>query len=94
MSYIFKFILFLKNPIMLVQSLSNLVGQAPMLVLHRFPTAFSFTACAKCEQFNPSLSIKDHIVYKMVRSLIERGELKLVILWWKVLLEILALLWP
>jgi len=57
-------------------SILDLIGQTPLIPLLKFQTDVACTIFAKCEMFNPSLSIKDRIVLSMLRAYEKKGLLK------------------
>lgn len=59
-----------------MKNLLDLIGQTPLIKLSRFNSTFRFNLYAKCEMFNPSLSIKDRIVLSIIRQLEQTGELQ------------------
>ena len=59
-----------------VSSLLELIGNTPLIKLTRFNTTLSFDLYAKCEMFNPSLSIKDRIVLSIIRDLENKKKIK------------------
>ncbi len=62
----------------LVPSILDLIGNTPMVELHRLKTQLQFPGrlLVKCEMNNPGLSKKDRIAQWMVREAIRAGELK------------------
>ena len=57
-------------------SILDLIGDTPLIKLTRFNTKLSFDLYAKCEMFNPSLSIKDRIVLSIIRDLEKKKTIK------------------
>ncbi len=53
----------------------DLVGNTPMVRLHRLPPAGSALVWAKLEAFNPGGSVKDRIALSMIEAAEESGEL-------------------
>ncbi|MDR3233745.1 MAG: cysteine synthase A [Planctomycetaceae bacterium] len=60
------------------QSLTELIGNTPLLELKKFGTGYSVKAklIAKLEYFNPAGSVKDRIALSMIESAEESGLLK------------------
>lgn len=68
-----------RNPLKkssIVNSILDLIGNTPMLRLTRFNPNLKCNLFAKCEMFNPTLSVKDRIVLFMLRKHEESGNLK------------------
>ncbi|MEM9243774.1 MAG: cysteine synthase family protein [Pseudomonadota bacterium] len=61
---------------MIYPSILNVIGHTPMVALKRFNPALPFDVYAKCEMFNPTLSIKDRIVLRMINDFERRDLLK------------------
>ena len=57
-------------------SILDLIGKTPMLQLSNFNSDLHCNVFAKCEMFNPTLSIKDRIVLFMLRQYESNGTLK------------------
>ncbi len=57
-------------------SILELIGNTPIIKLTRFNTNLSFDLYAKCEMFNPCLSIKDRIVLSIIQDLEKKKEIK------------------
>lgn len=62
-----------KNAI--VSNILDTIGNTPLLHLTRFNTTLHANLYAKCEMFNPTLSIKDRIVLFMIRHYEKIGKL-------------------
>ena len=54
----------------------DLIGNTPMVRLHRIPGAASAAVCAKLESQNPGGSVKDRIALAMIEDAEARGLLK------------------
>jgi cysteine synthase A len=54
----------------------ELIGQTPVVRLHRLPEAGSATVWAKLEAFNPGGSVKDRIAQAMIEAAEESGQLQ------------------
>jgi len=59
-----------------VESILDLIGQTPLVQLHRIVKPGSANVYAKLEAFNPGGSVKDRIALSMIRDAEERGVLK------------------
>ncbi len=61
----------------IANSITDLIGNTPLLELHRFSAARGLKAriLAKVEFFNPLSSVKDRIGWAIIRDAEERGEL-------------------
>jgi cystathionine beta-synthase len=57
-------------------SIAELVGNTPMVRLHRFGKDLQHNLLAKCEFLNPGGSVKDRIAFHMVQRAEEAGQLK------------------
>lgn len=57
-------------------SLLELIGKTPLIKLTRFNPSLCFNLYAKCEMFNPGLSIKDRIVLSIIRDLEKKNKIK------------------
>jgi cysteine synthase A len=57
-------------------NITQLVGNTPMVRLHRVPEAGSAEVIVKLEAFNPLSSVKDRIALSMIEDAEKRGELK------------------
>jgi cysteine synthase len=62
--------------IKVVSSVVELIGNTPMIKLSKFNPKLSFNLYAKCEMFNPSLSIKDRIAISIIKDLEKNKTLK------------------
>lgn len=58
------------------ETILDLVGNTPMVRLHRLPPAGSAAVWAKLERFNPAGSVKDRIAKAMIEAAEEAGVLK------------------
>jgi cystathionine beta-synthase len=59
----------------IAESLSDLVGNTPIVRLSRFGSGLRHNLLAKCEFLNPGGSVKDRIAFHMVREAERRGQL-------------------
>lgn len=57
-------------------SVLELIGKTPMLHLNNFSRDLKCILYAKCEMFNPTLSIKDRVVLFVIRRYESEGKLK------------------
>ena len=57
-------------------NITDLVGNTPMVRLHRVPAEGSAEVIVKLEMFNPLSSVKDRISLAMIEDAEKRGELK------------------
>ncbi len=57
-------------------NITELVGNTPMVRLHRVPAEGSAEVVVKLESFNPLSSVKDRIALSMIEDAEKRGELK------------------
>ena len=57
-------------------NITELIGNTPMVRLHRIPADGSAEVIVKLESFNPASSVKDRISISMVEDAEKRGELK------------------
>ncbi|HSP17624.1 MAG TPA: cysteine synthase A [Thermoanaerobaculia bacterium] len=57
-------------------NITELVGNTPMVRLHRVPEKGSAEVIVKLEAFNPLSSVKDRIALSMIEDAEKRGELK------------------
>jgi cysteine synthase len=57
-------------------NITELVGNTPMVRLHRVPEAGSAEVVVKLEAFNPLSSVKDRIAYSMITDAERSGDLK------------------
>lgn len=57
-------------------SVLELIGNTPLICLSHFNPTLNAYLYAKCEMFNPTLSIKDRIVLSMIRHYEQIGKLK------------------
>lgn len=57
-------------------SITELVGNTPILKLHRFGEGLNSSLLAKCEFLNPGGSVKDRIGFYMVEAAEKHGLLK------------------
>lgn len=60
----------------ITNSILDLIGQTPIIRLTRFTSTTNCNIFAKCEMFNPTLSIKDRVVLFMLRQYEAEGKLK------------------
>lgn len=62
----------------LFNSLSQIVGNTPMLELKNSKSKYGFSACvfAKLEYFNPAGSVKDRVALNMIEAAEQNGSLK------------------
>ena len=58
------------------ETILDLVGNTPMVRLHRLPPTGSAAVWAKLERFNPAGSVKDRIAKAMIEAAEEAGVLK------------------
>lgn len=59
---------------MIYNSITDLIGKTPLV---RFQSILeSHTIIAKCEQFNPGLSIKDRVAKRIIEKNIKEGKIK------------------
>ena len=56
--------------------LFDLIGNTPMVALEKIPTNKNVTIYAKLEGQNPGGSVKDRAAYNMIKSALERGDIK------------------
>ncbi len=61
---------------LVANNILELIGNTPLIKLNRFNPDLPFNLYAKCEMFNPSLSIKDRIVIAMIRDLEKKNRIK------------------
>ena len=60
--------------IRVLDGIEELIGNTPIIGLHRmFP---GYSIYAKLEYYNPTFSVKDRAAFYMVKKMIERGEIK------------------
>ncbi len=59
-----------------MNSLSNLIGNTPLVKLTSIPTNKGVTICGKLEGHNPGGSVKDRAAYGMITGALERGDIK------------------
>ncbi|MEL7147947.1 MAG: cysteine synthase CysM [Bacteroidota bacterium] len=57
-------------------NLFELIGNTPLVALQRIPTNPKVKIFAKLEGQNPGGSVKDRAAYNMIRSALERGDIK------------------
>ena len=79
LALILKEILFMhksKKTYLPFDDISQAIQETPLIRLKSFSLEPSVNVYAKCEMFNPSLSIKDRIVLSMIKTLEASGELK------------------
>jgi cysteine synthase A len=57
-------------------NITELIGDTPMVRLHRMPEEGSAEVIVKLEMFNPLSSVKDRISLSMIEDAEKRGELK------------------
>ena len=57
-------------------SILDHIGSTPLIKLSRFNSHLAFDIYAKCEMFNPGLSIKDRIVLTIIRDLEKQNKIK------------------
>jgi len=65
-----------KNGAGISNSILDLIGETPMLQLNNFSSRGKSNIFAKCEMFNPTLSIKDRIVLFMLKQYEKDKKLK------------------
>lgn len=58
------------------QTILECIGNTPMIKLTKYNPNLFFNLYAKCEMFNPSLSVKDRIVLSIIRDFEARNVLK------------------
>ncbi|WOK07491.1 cysteine synthase CysM [Imperialibacter roseus] len=56
--------------------LFDLIGNTPIVALEKIPTNKNVTIYAKLEGQNPGGSVKDRAAYNMIKSALERGDIK------------------
>ncbi|MEQ8414252.1 MAG: cysteine synthase CysM [Imperialibacter sp.] len=56
--------------------LFDLIGNTPMVALEKIPSNKNVTIYAKLEGQNPGGSVKDRAAYNMIKSALERGDIK------------------
>ncbi|MEQ9376847.1 MAG: cysteine synthase CysM [Imperialibacter sp.] len=56
--------------------LFDLIGNTPLVALEKIPTNKNVTIYAKLEGQNPGGSVKDRAAYNMIKSALERGDIK------------------
>lgn len=66
----------LKNGSRTFDSVLDLIGETPMLKLTNVTTNLKCNIYAKCEMFNPTLSVKDRIVLHMLKQYEAEGKLR------------------
>ncbi|MCX8514393.1 MAG: hypothetical protein RL017_555 [Pseudomonadota bacterium] len=54
----------------------DLIGNTPLLKVKPFAPTQKCNVLAKCEMFNPTLSVKDRIVYYIIKQFEKEGKLK------------------
>lgn len=59
-----------------MQSITELIGNTPLIQLSRVISNKNVTVYAKLEGQNPGGSVKDRAAYNMIKSAIDRGDLK------------------
>ena len=57
-------------------NLFELIGNTPLVALQRIPTNPNVKIFAKLEGQNPGGSVKDRAAYNMIKSALERGDIK------------------
>lgn len=60
---------------MIIQSVSELIGQTPMMQINGFDLPEGTRILAKLEQFNPGGSIKDRLGVKLLKTAFEEGQI-------------------
>ncbi|NGP44216.1 cysteine synthase A [Bacillaceae bacterium SIJ1] len=60
----------------IVHSISDLIGNTPMLKLNKLSPTSGATVFAKLEMYNPSGSVKDRAAFNMIREAEKQGKLK------------------
>ena len=60
---------------MIANSISELVGNTPLVKLNRLSEESEATILGKCEFMNPTSSIKDRTALNMINSAIENGQI-------------------
>ncbi|NPA73363.1 MAG: cysteine synthase A [Epsilonproteobacteria bacterium] len=58
---------------MIVESVSELIGNTPIIKLQRVCENLDINLYAKCEFLNPTYSIKDRIGYNMIQEALKKG---------------------
>lgn len=58
------------------ESIADLIGNTPLVRLHRVTTGIDATVLAKVEYFNPGGSVKDRIASRMIEAAEQQGLLK------------------
>ncbi|OLP65898.1 Cysteine synthase [Bacillus pumilus] len=58
------------------QNIAELIGDTPLVKLHRLQPENAATVYLKLESFNPSRSVKDRAAYNMIIEAEKKGELK------------------
>eukprot|EP00965_Chrysotila_dentata_P092683 3059257-Pleurochrysis_carterae.AAC.2 len=59
----------------IAESITELIGNTPMLKLSRTVTGLDATILCKMESFEPCNSVKDRIGYSMITEAERRGEI-------------------
>ena len=60
----------------IIDDLTQLIGNTPLVRLHRFAESCGAELLAKVEMFNPGSSVKDRIGLAMIEAAEKRGELR------------------
>lgn len=60
----------------IANSMTELIGNTPMLRLNRIGEGLPGRITAKLEMFNPGSSVKDRIAYSMIKAAVDAGILK------------------
>lgn len=61
---------------MIIQHVSNLIGNTPMLQIHSYSLPKNIRIFAKLENMNPGGSVKDRLGMELVENAIKNGKLK------------------
>ena len=59
-----------------MNSLTQLIGNTPLVELKNIPTKKGVTICGKLEGNNPGGSVKDRAAFGMIQGALERGDIK------------------
>ncbi|MBD3793495.1 MAG: pyridoxal-phosphate dependent enzyme, partial [Campylobacterales bacterium] len=60
---------------MLANSIEELIGNTPLVKLHKLSERAGATILGKCEFMNPTSSVKDRIAMNMINKALEAGQI-------------------